>query len=94
LPTYTNLTDYLKSEPEFLKRVEQDALTFKPLGTKIASYTRRAGGTKGKGKTRADIPLTEDDEDAVVFEVYHVSYFFLFLNRILFTVVFFFFLVG
>lgn len=68
--------DYLKSEPDFLKKVEHDATAFRPPGTKIASYARRApdtGNSKGKGKTRADAPVDEDADDAVVYEVYHVS---------------------
>ncbi|KIJ44181.1 hypothetical protein M422DRAFT_60053 [Sphaerobolus stellatus SS14] len=68
-------SDYLKSESDFLKRVEQDALSFRPLGTKIASYTRRAESAKGKGKgkTRADEPVDEEDEDTVTYEVYHAT---------------------
>ncbi|KAF8515885.1 acyl-CoA N-acyltransferase [Gautieria morchelliformis] len=67
-------SDYLKSEGEFLKGVERDATTFRPPGTKIASYTRRTPGIgKGKGKTRAVEPVDEDADDAVVFEVYHAT---------------------
>lgn len=74
--------DYLKEEAAFLKKVERDATTFRPPGTKIASYVRRAmppakgastGKGKGKGKTRADEPVDADADDAVVYEVYHVS---------------------
>lgn len=51
-----------------------DAESFKPIGDKIASYTRAASTAKGKGKANgatAAAPAEEDD-DAVVFEVYHV----------------------
>ncbi|KAF8520175.1 histone acetyltransferase type B catalytic subunit [Hysterangium stoloniferum] len=65
-------SDYLKSEPEFRKRVEQDAHSFRPIGTKIASYTRRVPG-KGKGKTRDDAPIGADEDDTVTFEVYHTT---------------------
>ncbi|KAF8590494.1 histone acetyltransferase type B catalytic subunit [Ramaria rubella] len=65
-------SDYLNSESEFLKRVEEDAIAFRPLGTKIASYTRRAAG-KGKGKSRANAPVDEDSDDAVTYEVYHTT---------------------
>lgn len=75
LPLFPYL-DYLKSESEFINRVERDATAFRPLGTKIASYTRRAPSTgKGKGKTRVDVPVDEEADDAVVYEVYHVSSF-------------------
>lgn len=74
LPIYLSL-DYLKSHPGFFDRVREDASTFRPLGTKIASYTRYGGShnsSKGKGKTKASEKLDEDDEDAIVYEVYHV----------------------
>ncbi|KAG9018924.1 histone acetyltransferase 1 [Tulasnella sp. 427] len=71
--------DYLKNEDEFNKRVEKDATTFKPLGTKIYSYARPAeGSAKGKGKAAAAqkgyATASEDDEDAVVYEVYWANW--------------------
>lgn len=54
-----------------MKRVEQDAVAFRPHGEKIFSYARRATSS-GKGKTREDQPVDEDSEDAVVYEVYKV----------------------
>jgi len=62
---------YYRTESEFLARVEEDAVSFRPLGEKIASYTRVApnSATKGKG---AAVTLPEDDPDAVVYEVWHV----------------------
>jgi histone acetyltransferase 1 len=65
-------SDYTKSEVAFDAIVEADAKTFKPIGEKVASYTRASPG-KGKGKAAAngDVPA-EDDADAVVFEMYKV----------------------
>lgn len=47
-------------------------MSFRPLGEKISSYTRVApnSATKGKG---AAVTLPEDDPDAIVYEVWHVS---------------------
>lgn len=68
------LIDYVKDESAFTSRVEEDATTFKPLGDLIYSYTRPAPGVSGKGKgvVRSEA-LDPDGEDAVGFEVYHVS---------------------
>lgn len=63
--------DFIRTEDEFTKRVEQDALSFRPMGTKIASYVRRAESSKGK--TRATETISEDEDDAVVYEVYHAT---------------------
>jgi len=62
---------YNRTESEFLARVEEDAVSFRPHGEKIASYTRVApnNATKGKGAT---VTLPEDDPDAIVYEVWHV----------------------
>ena len=62
---------YYQVESEFLARVEEDAVSFRPPGEKISSYTRAApdSATKGKG---AAVTLPEDDPDAVVYEVWHV----------------------
>lgn len=64
--------DYYTSETEFLARVEEDAEIFKPSGEKIYSYTRPSPTSNSKGKTAATT-LAEDDEDAIVYEVYHVG---------------------
>lgn len=59
--------------------MDKDATTFKPLGKKIYSYARPAAhAAKGKGKGKAAAgkgfaTVSEDDEDAVVYEVYWVS---------------------
>ncbi|KDQ18533.1 hypothetical protein BOTBODRAFT_154460 [Botryobasidium botryosum FD-172 SS1] len=65
--------DYYKDREQFVKRVEQDATTFKPMGEKVYSYTRRAT-TSGKGKTKQDEPVDEDSDDAVVYEVYKATW--------------------
>lgn len=66
-------SDYTKSENAFQTTVEADAKTFKPLGEKIASYVPPAVNGKGKGKANGAVPAPSDDDDAaVVFEVYHV----------------------
>ncbi|EJD53024.1 histone acetyltransferase type B catalytic subunit [Auricularia subglabra TFB-10046 SS5] len=64
--------DYYRNEADFLQRVEQDATAFRPLGTKIASYARRA--ESAKGKTRSTEAVSEDDDDAVVYEAYHATW--------------------
>ncbi|KAI0040276.1 histone acetyltransferase type B [Auriscalpium vulgare] len=63
--------DYYKTEEGFLGRVEEEADSFRPFGKKIYSYTRPAPGSSSKGKGPA-VALAEDDEDAAVFEVWHV----------------------
>ncbi|KAG8853503.1 histone acetyltransferase 1 [Tulasnella sp. 330] len=68
--------DYVKSEVTFRKRVEKDATTFKPVGEKIYSYARKAESAqnaKGKGKATNEA-VNEDDEDAVVYEVYWANW--------------------
>ncbi|KAG8992236.1 histone acetyltransferase 1 [Tulasnella sp. JGI-2019a] len=68
--------DYVKSSAAFQKRVEADATTFRPVGEKIYSYTRKAEGApndKGKGKA-SDEAVSEDDETAVVYEVYWANW--------------------
>ncbi|WVF66901.1 histone acetyltransferase type B catalytic subunit [Kwoniella sp. CBS 6097] len=74
--------DYTKSSTEFKRIVEKDAEEFKPLGEKLGSYVRPAvsskekskGKGKGKGKgteeTNGNGEVKEDDENAVVFEMY------------------------
>jgi histone acetyltransferase 1 len=70
-----------------LGRVEEDATTFKPSGQLIYSYTRPSPVQNGKGKGKGAVQiqnLNPESEDAVVFEVYHVSVNFL-LTGELFT---------
>jgi histone acetyltransferase 1 len=72
--------DYTKSSFAFDKLVESEATSFKPPGEKVGSYVRQAAAatkkTKGKGKangTAAPVELSEDDDNAVVYEMYKVS---------------------
>lgn len=73
--------DYTKSEETFAETVDRDAAEFKPYGDKIASYVRPAvkGLSKGKGKGKgkangiSGLELKEDDEGAVVYEIYKVG---------------------
>ncbi|CAE6422469.1 unnamed protein product [Rhizoctonia solani] len=65
--------DYSKSVESFQNMVEKDATTFRPLGEKIHTYVRRAA-SHGKGKSKEASPISEDDPDAVVFEVYHSTW--------------------
>lgn len=69
--------DYTKSAVAFDAIVDADAKTFRPLGEKIGSYTRSAvGSNKGKGKANGEdgSAPSEDDENAVVYEMYKVSW--------------------
>ncbi|WRT65548.1 histone acetyltransferase type B catalytic subunit [Kwoniella shivajii] len=72
-------SDYTKSDLDFQKIVETDAENFKPLGERVGSYVKQAkskskskGKGKGKGKVEdaGDGEIKEDDEGAVVFEMY------------------------
>jgi hypothetical protein len=60
-----------------MKQVEEDAVNFKPMGKKIHSYVRKKGSYKGKDPRERAIgkskQVHEDDEDAITYEVYHVS---------------------
>jgi histone acetyltransferase 1 len=79
---YTHLyvqIDRITHEEAFKKQVEADAISFRPMGEKIHSYIRRRGNGKSKDKreivarkTVEQENLNEEDEDAVVYEVYHV----------------------
>ncbi|EMD34394.1 hypothetical protein CERSUDRAFT_117259 [Gelatoporia subvermispora B] len=69
------------TDPEaFAARVEADALSFKPPGERIYSYSRPARRrgwppTKGKDKASGSGTLLDDDEDDIVeFEVYHSTW--------------------
>lgn len=68
------LAGYYTDEAAFLKKVEEDAVSFKPAGQMVYSYTQPSPSSvaKGKGKSSADAPLDPESEDAIVFEVYHV----------------------
>lgn len=70
-------TDPCKSESEFLERLERDAASFTPLGTKIHSYSRRLGG-KGKGHAGLAGEVESSVDETVEFEVYHVRLYILF----------------
>ncbi|KAN0127570.1 histone acetyltransferase type B catalytic subunit [Lactarius tabidus] len=65
--------DYHRTEAEFLARVEEDATSFRPPGVKIHSYTRASPQSSAKGKGAA-ATLSEDDPDAVVYEVWHATW--------------------
>jgi histone acetyltransferase 1 len=67
--------DYLKDRATFEQQVEKDAVTFKPMGKKIYSYSRRASArSDAERRGKVDTSVNEEDEDATVFEVYHVRY--------------------
>ncbi|KAJ7090351.1 histone acetyltransferase type B catalytic subunit [Mycena belliarum] len=71
-------SDYYKNETEFLARVEEDAINFRPTGQKIYTYARpaphlSASNSKGKGVAQPQV-LDPESEDAVVFEVYHATW--------------------
>jgi len=66
--------DYYQAEEGFLRRVEEESDSFRPFGEKIYSYTRASPSASGKGKSVMD-ELPEDDENAVVYEVWHVRHF-------------------
>ncbi|KAL0577366.1 histone acetyltransferase 1 [Marasmius crinis-equi] len=64
--------DVERDEAAFQKRVEEDALNFKPIGQPVYTYTRPSPRSKGKGKhTFEGNLLHPESEDAVVYEVYH-----------------------
>jgi histone acetyltransferase 1 len=72
--------DYTKSDRAFERLVEQDALEFRPMGEQVGSYARAAAEAKGKGKGKAKAKgqsagrrdAKEDDEGAVIYEMYKV----------------------
>lgn len=68
--------EYHTDEPSFLSIVEKDAITFKPQGQKIFSYTRplpHSSSAKGKGKTNNQ-DLDPQSEDVLEFEVYYATW--------------------
>ncbi|KAF5379891.1 hypothetical protein D9757_007193 [Collybiopsis confluens] len=63
------------NEQTFQAQVEQDATSFKPFGELIYSYTRSASKGKGKYVVRLEPqPLNPDDEEVIVYEVYHCTW--------------------
>ena len=69
----TTNEDYSKDPATFKQQVEKDAITFKPMGKKIYSYSRRASARSDvERRGEVDTSVNEEDKDAVVFEVYHV----------------------
>jgi histone acetyltransferase 1 len=73
----TSPADRSDDEAAFKKLVEEDAVNFRPLGEKIHSYVRRSGQ---RAKDPREMPVgkakelpSEDGEDSVVYEVYHVG---------------------
>lgn len=71
-----SLPGYHRDEHSFLNFVENDAITFKPQGQKVFSYTRpllSSSSKKGKGKSKNQ-DLDPQSEDVLEFEVYHVCY--------------------
>lgn len=64
-------TDFVEDQDAFKERVEQDEVSFKPLGTKIGEYARRkkhASGDKsksnGKGKGKAAVAPASNGKGA------------------------------
>ncbi|KAF4614777.1 hypothetical protein D9613_003276 [Agrocybe pediades] len=68
---------YITDEEAFLKKVEEDAETFRPPGQLIYSYTRPSPKSSSKGKRKRDgnnQALDPSSEDVVEFEVYHATW--------------------
>jgi len=66
---------YYTDEESFLKRVEDDANTFRPPGQLIYSYTRPTPNTASKGKRKRSgtgQDLNPANDEVIEFEVYHV----------------------
>ena len=73
LQTLTTDEDYFKDRATFEQQVETDATAFKPMGKKIYSYSRRASvRSDAERRGEVGISVNEEDEEATVFEVYHV----------------------
>ncbi|TDL27661.1 histone acetyltransferase type B catalytic subunit [Rickenella mellea] len=68
--------DYLKNESEFLTRVERDAGTFRPIGTKIYSYKQIHHPKSASSQLIMEPPTQADEEnnDVIVYEVYHATW--------------------
>ncbi|PPQ67652.1 hypothetical protein CVT25_012680 [Psilocybe cyanescens] len=68
---------YYTDEEAFLKKVEEDADTFRPPGQLIYSYTRPSPSSSSKGKRKRsgnNQTLDPQSEDVVEFEVYHATW--------------------
>ncbi|XP_006458564.1 hypothetical protein AGABI2DRAFT_183588 [Agaricus bisporus var. bisporus H97] len=65
--------DYYKDESAFEKRVEEDAINFKPFGELIYSYTRPPPRT-GKRKRSAKTSRNTSAQGDVTYEVYHTTW--------------------
>jgi len=67
---------YYKDEQAFQERVEADATSFKPFGTKIYSYNRPSpAASTGKGKSVVGVQeMDPESEDVVVYEVWHSTW--------------------
>lgn len=65
------------SEADFMKRVEQDATSFRPSGSLVHSYSRSARKMSNSRKhaSHPQSVYTPDEEEIVEFEVYHVRVF-------------------
>lgn len=57
--------DYDTDEAAFLTRVQEDAVSFKPIGSVVHTYTRPAPGTSGSSSAT---------REAVEYEVYHATW--------------------
>ncbi|KDR81878.1 hypothetical protein GALMADRAFT_90297 [Galerina marginata CBS 339.88] len=69
--------DYMTDEETFLKRVEEDADSFRPPGQLIYSYTRPSPKSSSKGKRKRDgnkQSLDPQSEDVIEYEVYHTTW--------------------
>ncbi|KAG6850420.1 hypothetical protein H0H93_013645 [Arthromyces matolae] len=64
---------YFKDETKFLEFVETDAISFRPPGQILYSYTRPAPYTKGKAASTRET-LDPKDDDTVEFEAYHATW--------------------
>ncbi|PPR06189.1 hypothetical protein CVT26_005463 [Gymnopilus dilepis] len=67
---------YYTDEEAFLKRVEEDADSFRPPGQLIYSYTRPSPKSSAKGKRKRDGEqiLDPHSEDVIEYEVYHATW--------------------
>lgn len=75
---YISASTSSSAKEEFATALEKSSSSFKPLGDKVHSYTRRKVN-KGKGKSSnvaslASSALPEDDPEARVFEVYRSTW--------------------
>ncbi|KAI0345086.1 histone acetyltransferase type B [Trametopsis cervina] len=62
--------DYIRDLPTFLKLVESDAVNFKPLGTKIHSYTRPSRSPPSS----VGASSSSTANDVIEYEVYHSTW--------------------